>query len=1035
MRGRSSVGIAVLLASSSVAALLAGGGSAFALCAISPGTNQPSVSNSAKINCININGITVTGNVTNTITGVTTPIGVAPPSQTGITINNSTVGGAVINSGEIRDDTGGIKGIFVTNNADVAGGVNNSGTISAGSAGIFVGGTPVTNGASVTISTFAGGISNSGTISGNFAGVFVGGIGSAGSVTISTFTGGISNSGTISVGGDGIMVGGVDISVGSSKTMSVAVSTFTGGISNSGTISGSGGYGILVGGDAGVTGRADAADITISIFAGGISNSGTISAATGNGILVGGYAYLGGAGADTADVTISTFAGGISNSGTISVDGNGILVGGYATIGGAGDTAFVTISTFAGGISNSGIISVGGVGISVGSDGPSALVTISTFAAGISNSGLISAGGDGILVGGNADVIGFVSISTFAGGISNSGTILVGGEGIFIGENVSITSGSINGSYVTISTFAGGISNSGTISAGGDGIFIGGNASFSGGRIDTLNVTISTFGGSTFGSGISNSGTILAGGDGILIGGNASTPGMSKDAFITVSTFAGGIGNSGIISAGGNGIFIGGNASGTAHITIETFAGGISNSGTISAGGDGIFLGGAATGIHASVTISTFSGGITNSGTIKAQTGIAVGSVVQTFLGAIVNSGTISGSGGTAIDVSEANNAITIDQTGGLISGTIKLSAYADVLNISGGTIAGNIIGAGSSDTINFNLGSGSFTYGAAYGFTAINQVNINSGTVVLAGTNNATNVDVLGGTLAGTGTLDPLIVTIHSGGTLAPGTPGGFGTLTIDGNLAFNAGSYYAIQIAPGAGNNSATLLNGIATLGGNGTVVVTPLQLGHYDADYVILSSTTRAGTFAGLTVNGDFSGSIALDYSIANEVLLDANGFDLLATPSGANQNQQNVVGGINNGIFNLPANTTLPPQFANLGNLSGPALLNALTQLSGEVGTGAEQSAFQLTTEFLDLMLDPFVNGRGNLGSGPGGGGPALGFAPDQQANLPPDIALAYDEVFKAPPKTNFDQRWSAWGAGFGGSGTSNGDPSVGSNNVT
>jgi hypothetical protein len=78
------------------------------------------------------------------------------------------------------------------------------------------------------------------------------------------------------------------------------------------------------------------------------------------------------------------------------------------------------------------------------------------------------------------------------------------------------------------------------------------------------------------------------------------------------------------------------------------------------------------------------------------------------------------------------------------------------------------------------------------------------------------------------------------------------------------------------------------------------------------------------------------------------------------------------------------------------LTGGGLTNALTQLDGEAATGGERAVFQLTNEFLELMLDPFVNGRGNVGGG-ALGGPALGFAPDQQANLPPDIALAYASI--------------------------------------
>ena len=43
-----------------------------------------------------------------------------------------------------------------------------------------------------------------------------------------------------------------------------------------------------------------------------------------------------------------------------------------------------------------------------------------------------------------------------------------------------------------------------------------------------------------------------------------------------------------------------------------------------------------------------------------------------------------------------------------------------------------------------------------------------------------------------------------------------------------------------------------------------------------------------------------------------------------------------------------------------------------------------------------MLDPFVDGRARRRVG---GGQAIGFAPDEQASLPPDIALAYASILK------------------------------------
>ena len=387
-------------------------------------------------------------------------------------------------------------------------------------------------------------------------------------------------------------------------------------------------------------------------------------------------------------------------------------------------------------------------------------------------------------------------------------------------------------------------------------------------------------------------------------------------------------------------------------------------------------------------------------------------------------------------------NAITF--TGG--ANTLQLQA--------GSIINGNVVGTGNdafqlggSRSSNFNLGSfggtqqyqGFATFGVVGGNWTLTGTNttavpfsVSNATATVDGTFNDSSATVnAGGILVVNGTLsDP---TINSGGTLAPGTPGGLGTLTIDGTLLFNAGSFYAIDVAPGAGNNSAAAVVGSATLGGNGTVAVTP-QLGRYSgAVYQILTTTTGlAGTFAGLTVNGTFAGNIVLDYaSNPGGVDLDVSGVSLLTTPSGASQNQQNVINGINNAIVDGPANMPLPSQFQSLGNFAGPSLLNALTQLDGDAATGAERGAFQMMTQFLGLMLDPFVDGRGG-GFGSGG---AIGFAPERQASLPPDIALAYASILtKAPPPT-FEQRWTAWGSAYGGANNASGDPAVGSTNVS
>jgi len=146
-------------------------------------------------------------------------------------------------------------------------------------------------------------------------------------------------------------------------------------------------------------------------------------------------------------------------------------------------------------------------------------------------------------------------------------------------------------------------------------------------------------------------------------------------------------------------------------------------------------------------------------------------------------------------------------------------------------------------------------------------------------------------------------------------------------------------------------------------------------------------------------------------------------VLGQGAGLSQNQQNVANALNN-FFN--AGGALPANFVPLFNLTGTNLGNALTQLSGEAATGAQQVGFQMESQFLNLMLDPFVDGRSGVTGTPS---PALGFAPERE-ELPDDIALAYSKVLKAPPKpVAFEQRWSVWGAGYGGSNRTTGDVAV------
>ena len=355
-----------------------------------------------------------------------------------------------------------------------------------------------------------------------------------------------------------------------------------------------------------------------------------------------------------------------------------------------------------------------------------------------------------------------------------------------------------------------------------------------------------------------------------------------------------------------------------------------------------------------------------------------------------------------------------------LAGGALQNGALTGAITSTGGTVNG--IGGGATLTttagITTLLGANAYT-----GATAVN-----GGTLDVAGSiTNSSSVTVnAGGTLTGTGTVDPITVTIASGGTLSPGTVGVPGTsMMITGNLALASGAIYAIYLNPTS--TTSANVTGSASLGGT---VQANFAAGSYLAkQYTILTTTGGLGgtTFASLSNTNLPAGfTDKLSYN-SNDVFLNLTAQLGAVSTHGLNVNQENVANALNN-FFN--SGGTLPPGFVNVFGLTGGNLANALTQLDGEAATGAERAVFQLTNEFLELMLDPFVNGRGNVG----GGGPALGFAPDQQANLPPDIALAYASILTKAPPQSFEQRWSAWGSAYGGANNANGDPATGSNNV-
>ena len=275
------------------------------------------------------------------------------------------------------------------------------------------------------------------------------------------------------------------------------------------------------------------------------------------------------------------------------------------------------------------------------------------------------------------------------------------------------------------------------------------------------------------------------------------------------------------------------------------------------------------------------------------------------------------------------------------------------------------------------------------------------------------------GGSLGGNGIVGNTTI---NGGALAPGNS--IGLLTVHGSLVFTAASSYMVEVSPA--NADRTNVIGAATLGG--AAVNASFAAGSYVArQYTILNATGGiSGTFNPLVNTGLSNLTADLSYDTNNVFLNVALNFG-----SGLNVNQQSVANTLAN-LFN--AGGAIPVTFASLTP-------NGLSQVSGETATGSQQSTFDAMNIFLGLLTDPFVAGRGD---GFGGNAGAAPFAEESATTLAYAARKkdAGREAFaKFPAKADvarndlFEQRWSVWGAAYGGGSRTEGNATLGSNNAT
>jgi T5SS/PEP-CTERM-associated repeat protein len=446
-------------------------------------------------------------------------------------------------------------------------------------------------------------------------------------------------------------------------------------------------------------------------------------------------------------------------------------------------------------------------------------------------------------------------------------------------------------------------------------------------------------------------------------------------------------------------------------------------------------------------------------GTLTIQNGGKVSNVSGSLGSGISSTGTATVDGVGSIWTSSGNFYVGNFGTGTLTirnGGMVSLAGPARIADQVGstgtlniGAASGQVAAAPGSVTgpsVQFGVGTGKLVFNhtaADYAFapsiSGAGSMRVESGTTILTGTNTYTGTTSVtggtlrvngslasavtvgpGGTLGGSGTFGNITV---NGGTLSPGNS--IGTVTVAGNLVFTAASSYMVEVSPA--NADRTNVTGTATLGG--AAVTASFAAGTYVATrYTILNATGGLGgsTF-GSIVNTNLPASFQTSLSYdANNAYLDLT--VNFAALSGLSVNQQNVGNALSN-FFN--ATGGIPLVFGALT----PA---GLTQVSGEIATGSQQSTFNAMTQFMGVMTDPFTAGR--CGVAPG----AIGFTDEDAINACVTTGRkrtdsergAYGMITKvAPPALASEVRWNVWAAGFGGSQTTDGNVAVGSNTAT
>lgn len=450
---------------------------------------------------------------------------------------------------------------------------------------------------------------------------------------------------------------------------------------------------------------------------------------------------------------------------------------------------------------------------------------------------------------------------------------------------------------------------------------------------------------------------------------------------------------------------------------IATLSGSITGPGGLTKVGAGVLTLSGSNSYTGGTTINAGTLALAAGGTLGASTNsLAInGGTLDLGTTAQTQNGGVTQAGGT-IQNGMLNTAV-YQMSGGILAASATVNASTS-FDLQAGTVNGVLSGAGalSKTTSGMVTLSGVNTYTGA--------TNVNGGILDVEGSITTSSLATVnsGALFMGTGSVGNVLVA--NGGQFEPGSGAPGSSMTVTGNLAFQSGALYIVQLNP----TTASFANvaGAAALNGATSAF---FASGNYVAkSYTILSAAGGVnGTFNSLiNTNLPSNFNAALEYD-ATHVYLDLSLKFVPPPNSGLTVNQQNVANAIV-GFFNR--NNGVPLVYGSLT----PA---GLTQASGEAATGTQQTTLDAMNLFVALLTDPFVAGRADT----------FGLSSSQFAQDPLNAHAAVSTASKAERQANaspftkapqldgFAQKWSVWAAGLGQSQTVDGSASVGSNTLT